>query len=196
MSTVKRTYLSRPPALESVRVYRQALRDYSSEELEDIYFHIDLLQEPVRYRLVQIEMERRGLHPGAEVPVSLSPLWIDRLPGFAQARMIRSGYLALCLFVFTAAVMAAMLGLIWLLAVPCQVSGVQASLVYIVLLPIVAAAGLSLGLKAGGWNLRSLAALAAVAASFEVFYLAGGWDAIVRPLFRAGGASGGLFAGW
>src|SRR5687768_9872216 len=126
MSTTRRSYLSLPPALESIRVYREQIRGYSSEELEDIYFHIDLLREPLRYRLVQLEMEKRGLGHHPDEDVQPAPVgWIERCPGFNGRPLAREIYLASLIFLLTCAVMAAMLVPLWLFAVPFRISGVQ-----------------------------------------------------------------------
>ena len=197
MSTARRSYLSLHPALENVSVYTQTLRDYSDDELEDIYYHIDVLREPLRYRLVQTEMERRSLRPQEDEARAPAPReWIERAPGFGGRPVVRSVYLAFLLFVLTAFVMVAMLLPLWLFAVPFHFTGVQASLVYLIVLPVTAPVGLAFGLKAGGWRVRSLVAPAAVALSFWCFYLSGGVDAILKPLFQAGGGTGGLFSGF
>jgi hypothetical protein len=195
MTPAKRPYFSAPPALESLRVYRDALRSYSDAELEDVYFHIDLLREPVRYRLVQMEMEKRGLRTEPDT-IAGNALLIDRLPGFGNSPLVRHVYLTSALFTLTAAVMAAMLVPIWLLSNPCGFRGVQASLVYLALAPVVPGVGLWMGIRAGGWKPRSFAAVGAVVASLAFFYWTGGVDAILQPLFRAGGGAGGLMSGW
>ena len=197
MSATGRSYLSLHPALKSVRAYREMLRGYSSEELEDIYFHIDLLQEPLRYRLVQMEMERRGLQPDPDEGRTPVPKeWIERAPGFGGRPHVRSVYIGLLLFALTATLMGLMLLPLWLFAVPFRFSGVQASLVYLVLLPVMCLVGLTFGMKTGGWRLRSLVVPGAVLLSIWLFYACGGIDAIMKPLFRAGGAPGGLFSGF
>lgn len=186
-----------PPALESVRLYRETLRAYTSDELEDIYFHIDVLREPLRYRLVQMEMDRRGLCPEQDDPGARSPReWIERTPGFGRWPVVRSVYLCSLLFMMTVAIMAAMLVPIWLFAVPLKFTGVQASLVYLILLPVTAPVGLVFGIKAGGWKMRSVVVPAAVLLSLWAFYAVGGVDAILKPLFQAGGVAGNLFGGF
>jgi hypothetical protein len=196
MSTTKRSYLSLPPALENIRVYREALCEYSTDELEDVYFHINPLREPLRYRLVQFEMERRGLQ---SLPDNKSvPLgeWVERVPGLQRLPRFRSAYLSLLTFLVSAAAMAGMLGLIWMFAVPLRFSGLQASLVYLLLLPVTVLGGLTVGWRAGGWRPRTLSSVAAVVFALWVFCRCGGWAAIVGPLFQAGGISGGVFGGW
>ena len=197
MRTARRSYLSLPPALESIRIYRETLRDYSSEELEDVYFHIDLLREPIRYRMVQMEMERRGLHPGG-MPAGgmFSATWIERAPGCTRWPRLRAVYLAGLLFVLTAGFTALMLIPLWVFAVPLHFEGVQASLVYLILLPVIAPLGVAFGVRAGGFRFRTLASILGVVLAFWTFYRIGGWAAIMDPLYRAGGGSGGFFGGW
>src|SRR5438876_110248 len=48
-------------SVEELRSYSARLKRYSDEELEDIYFNIHILRHPLRYRLLRMELERRGL---------------------------------------------------------------------------------------------------------------------------------------
>src|SRR5207244_10877056 len=48
-------------ALEDLRGYSARLRGYSDSEIEDVYFNIHILRHPLRYRLLRMELERRGL---------------------------------------------------------------------------------------------------------------------------------------
>jgi hypothetical protein len=196
MSSVRRSYLATPPALESIKLYHEKLHAYSTEELEDIYFHINLLREPLRYRLVQMEMERRGLHPGEAAVPSPPAGWLDRLPGLRAIPALRALYLSGVLLLSTSALMAVMLVPLWLFALPLRFTGIQASLVYLVLLPVTPGIGVAFAVRSGGLKPRTLAAVGGVVLSLWLFYKAGGLDAIVQPLYRAGGLPGSVFGGW
>jgi len=75
--------------LGEMRAYSEKLRAYSMDELEDVYFNIDILKHPVQYKLVVMEMERRSLHSIEHIPVRRNldlRNWLIKRPFFAIFR--------------------------------------------------------------------------------------------------------------
>ena len=81
------------PDLDEMRAYGEKLKAYSLEELEDVYFNIDILRHPSLYKLVVMEMERRNLHSIEHIPVRRSfdiGVWLEGRPFFAHHNQIRA----------------------------------------------------------------------------------------------------------
>src|SRR5438270_508275 len=116
-----------PPA------YRERLRSYSDEELEDIYYNIDILKNSTRYRILIREMERRQLLPAEPKPDrKLGSLrdWLDSKPVLARHPAAGSAALATGLFLATALATFALYSPIWLFAIPLKLLQIETALVY------------------------------------------------------------------
>jgi hypothetical protein len=70
------TATHKPESWRALWEYRQMLARCSDEELQDVYFHIDVLQYPERYRAILDELSRRSLQPvsGVEPPVTFTDI--------------------------------------------------------------------------------------------------------------------------
>ncbi|MGC8668849.1 MAG: hypothetical protein ACP5VE_12120 [Chthonomonadales bacterium] len=184
-------------SLEELAAYRDRLRSYSAAELEDIYFNIHVLRHPLRYRLLQIELERRQLLPaprGAAPPRRLSLVEAARnIPPLARHPVWRAMALASIFFGLSFAVTAAVLTPVWLCAVPWRLRGLQASLVYLVWIPWGSAAGVRWAHRLGASGGFAVAALLGAVAGFAWWASWGAFATIIASLGEAGGAGGGLF---
>src|SRR5579872_4734333 len=186
--------------LEDLRDYRDRLRAYSTEELEDIYFHIHILRQPLRYNMVMRELEARRLRPRSEPP----PLprvwdlrgWLQAQPYFAHHPVERSAVLAGLLFTLTTAATFGMLLPIWLFAMPLHFIGVQTAIVYFACAPVPPIMGAAVGGKLGGRGIYGVWVLLGVAAGMLLFNATGAPSAIIRSLIQPQGTGGFSFGGF
>lgn len=137
------------PQTEDLLDYSHRLERYTLEELEDIYFNIHVLQNPVRYQMVMRELERRRLHPPGESGTPAGPgdvrYWLERWPLFARHRRLAGAVTAVFLSGFTTVVTFALLLPIWLFAVPLRFRGIETAIVYLAFAPVppILAAGMA-----------------------------------------------------
>lgn len=189
--------LTSVPKQESWRAlweYRQMLARCTDEELQDVYFHIDVLQYPERYRAILDELARRGLSPvsGVEpqiVPVNI-PEQVRALPALRKHPMLASVVASLLLTVYTACVTFVFCLPIYLLAVPLKALNQQSALVYLLFFPFAPLSAVGFGRRAGGTRWYMLAVLTGVALGILLFMGTGTLHAVVQALFRSGGAGG------
>lgn len=185
--------------LEEISAYRERLRSYSTEELEDIYFHIHILRHPLRYRLVQMEMEARHLRPPGEPPpprVFNLRAWLEAQPFFVRHPMLRAVLLSILLFLLTTLVTLSMLAPIWLFAMPLRFLGLQTAIVYFVCAPVPPILGAAVGGKMGGRGVYGLWVLLGVATALLLFNATGAPSAIIRTVIQPQGTGGLSLGGW
>lgn len=176
--------------------YRRMLAQCSNEELQDIYFHIDVLRYPERYRAVLDELRWRRLQPvsGTEpgiVPQDI-PQWVFGLPALRHRRslaaivafLILTGYTALVTFLFCLP--------LYVMAVPFGALNQQGALFYLIYFPFAPLNAAGFGRRAGGKKGYSFAVALGVAVGIAAFVGTGTLQLIVQALFRSEG-SGGLF---
>jgi len=185
--------------LEDLRAYSERLRTYSAEELEDIYFHIHILRQPLRYRLLLRELEARHLHPGPPLPPPGVVNIRERLeanPFLARHAFLRAWIVSFLLFLLTTAVTFALFLPIWLLAMPLRFIGLQTALVYFACAPIPPILGAAVGGKMGGRGLYGVWVLLGVAAGLWLFNATGAPAAILRAIVQPQGTGGLHFSGF
>lgn len=185
--------------LEDLRAYRERLRAYSTEELEDIYFQIHILQQPLRYKMLLRELEARHLRPGMAPPpprsVDLRD-WLEAHPFLARHALLRAVILSFLLFSLTTAVTCALLAPIWLFVMPLRFIGLQTALVYFACAPIAPLLGAAAGGKMGGRGLYSLWVLLGVVAALWLFNATGAPAVILRSIVQPQGTGGFNFGGF
>lgn len=186
--------------LGEMRAYRERLRRYTAEDLEDIYFHIHILDYPVRYRLLMMEMEARHLRPPGDLAaparaVDLSA-WLGSFPLLARHRLLKAVLLSIALTGATAAVTLAMLAPIWLFAMPLRFLGLQTAIVYFACAPVPPILGAALGGRMGGRGVYGVWVVLGVALALVLFSATGAPAAIVRPILQPQGAGGYAFGGF
>jgi hypothetical protein len=188
------------PDFESLRQYSEKLRSYTTEELEDIFFHVNLLREPVRYRMLLRELEARSVRPHAEQAVRTAiDLWTltERIPTLSRHRWLRGGVVALLLAVCSMAVTLGLLLPIWLFSMPLRFIGIQTAFVYFAWAPVAPVLGLAVGGKLGGRGFYGLFVLLGVVAGLALFSATGAPRAIVQSVLEHHSAgSGGVFGGF
>lgn len=170
------------------------LAQCSNEELQDIYFHIDVVQYPERYRAVLEELTRRGLQPVAGVEPELVPhdipAWVRALSPFASRPVLSAILSALLLLMYTAALTFLFCLPIYLLAVPFQALNQQGAIFYLLSFPFAPLTAAGFGRRAGGTGWYSLAVAAGVAAGVAAFVGTGTLHVVVQALFQPRGAAG------
>jgi hypothetical protein len=180
--------------IDDLRGYRNALTTYSTEEVEDAYFHIDILNYPLRYQLLQIEMQRRRLTPPTEHPPPIRTdlaLWLASRPRLAEHPVVRSAIFAVALA--TASMLATIAALVpvWLFAVPWDFRGIQAGLVYIGYIPVAPVIGAMTARRLGARRWFALPVLFGVAFGLLLFNLTGTPALIMRDLLTTSNGGGG-----
>jgi hypothetical protein len=187
------------PEYEDLRAYRARLRAYSTEELEDIYFHINILRHPLRYRLIKMELEDRGLRlyqPPPKPPAFNLRTWMESYPFFARHRLLKALLLSLALMLLTCGITFALLLPIWVFAVPLKFLGAETALVYFACAPVPPMMAASIGFQMGGRGVYTLWVLAGAAAGIWLFYLTGTPDLLLTALTQPRGSGGFSFGGF
>jgi hypothetical protein len=189
------------PDLEEMKAYSKKLRSYSMDELEDVYFNIDILRHPSLYKLVVIEMERRNLHSIEHIPVTRNldlRNWLARRKFFVNHRQIGALLIFLTLFIITTCVTLVFLSPIWVFAVPLKFTGLQAAIVYFACAPVPPILAAGVGAKLGGRGWYSISVLAGVAVGMALFNMTGTPSAIIRTIIQPAGpgGSGGFMSGF
>jgi hypothetical protein len=181
--------------LEELRQYQERLQSYSTEELEDIYFRIHILRQPLHYNLLVRELESRKLLPGSAAPemprVRDLRLWLETRPFFVHHHLLKAISLALLLFLITMSATFLMLAPIWFFAVPLRFLGFQTAIVYFACAPIPPILAIGLGGKLGARGLYGLWSLLGVAAGMFLFNATGAPAVILHSLIPPEGMSGG-----
>lgn len=170
------------------------LASCTDEELQDVYFHIDVLQYPERYRAILDELSRRGLQPvsGIEPQMSVTdiPERVRTLSPFRYHPMIAAGVSSALLVGYTALVTFLFCLPIYLLAVPFKVLNQMSAFFYLFCFPFAPLAAAGFGRRAGGKGWYGVAVVLGVALGVWMFSGTGALHTVVQALFRSDGAGG------
>jgi len=149
------------------RSYSERLRGYTTEELEDIYYRMDILEQPWHHGELTAELSRRKLAPtephAAPTPQDFGP-WLQRLP------IIRRHTVLYVVVMVTAVLLASVLmtliclSPIWAFAVPGGFLGIQTAIVYLSIAPLGPVFGFLYGYKVGGRRFSAVALLGVMGA--------------------------------
>ncbi len=174
--------------------YRRMLAQCSNEELQDIYFHIDVVQYPERYRAVLEEITRRGLQPVSGVEPQLVlvniPEQVRSLPAFRTHPMLSVLVASAVLTIYTALVTFLFCLPIYLLALPLKVLNQQSAFVYLLSVPFAPLTAAGFGRRAGGQGGYLVAVALGVVLGMLAFLRTGALQAVVQALFRSAGTGG------
>ncbi|MCL6474732.1 MAG: hypothetical protein K6U75_06735 [Firmicutes bacterium] len=171
------------------------LASCTDEELQDIYFHIDVLQYPERYHAILDELNRRGLQPvsGVEPPVTVTDI-PERVFAVSclRARPLMAAVVASTLLAaYTASITFLFCLPIYLLAVPFKVLNQVSAFFYLLCFPFAPIAAAGFGRRAGGKGWYNVAVALGVALGIMMFAGTGALHTVVEALFRSY-RSGGL----
>ena len=170
------------------------LASCTDEELQDVYFHIDVLQYPERYHAILEEMASRGLKAVSGIEPQVTPVNIPEqlrnvaffrshpVMAAAVAFLLLTAYTALVTFVFCLP--------IYLLALPLKVLNQQSAIVYLLAFPFAPLSAAGFGKRAGGAGWYALAVIVGVALGVALFVGTGALHAVVEALFRSGSGGG------
>ena len=162
-----------------------------------MYFNIHILRHPLRYRLLRMELERRGMqHIFRPMPLGHRdiPAWLDSRLGWFPAA--RAPLLAALLFALSAAVAFGLLAPVWLFAVPMGFQGLQPAIVYLAYAPVPFVAGAAAGIRMGGRGGYFACVIAGLAIAYFAFWATGVPTAIVRTITEPQGGGGFSLGGW
>ncbi len=175
--------------------YSSKLQSYSLEELEDIYFHIDILKQPVEYGMLNRELEARKLKvapPPQQPKIGNARRWLEKKPYFVSHPQVCNLLILGIYFVGPAVATLLMLLPIWFFASPMNLVGLQTALVYIAYAPAGPISGLVVGSKLGAKRWEMLLPLLGVVLGTYLFYLTGTpkqvYDEIMKPAASGGGS--------
>jgi hypothetical protein len=185
--------------LEELKAYREKLRNYSTEELEDIYFHIHILRQPLRYRVLMMELEQRRLQPPTAPPSALEMTgrlnlraWAETHPRLREYPALRSVLLAILFCILTAGVTLLLLLPIWLFAIPLHFIGIQTALVYFACAPVPPILAAGFGGRIGGRGWYGIWVLLGVVIGLWLFNATGAPAAILQSVVKPQPAGGGF----
>lgn len=189
--------LASVPKQESWRAlweYRQMLATCTDEELQDVYFHIDVLRYPERYRAVLDELARRGLRPVSGIEPQIAPINVPEqvraVPALRGHPVLSAVVASLLLAGYTAAVAFLFCLPIYLLALPLKILNQQSALFYLLFFPFAPLSAAGFGRRAGGTGWYLLSVLAGVVLGILLFVGTGTLHAVVGALFHSGGSGG------
>mgnify|MGYP001770835752 CR=1 FL=1 len=193
-STMSLTSLSKQESWRALWEYRQMLARCSDEELQDVYFHIDVLQYPERYRVVLDELARRGLRPVSGIEPQMAPLHIPdqvrALPVLKSHPVLAGMVASLLLTLYTAGVTFLFCLPIYLLALPLKVLNQQSAFFYLLFFPFAPLSAAGFGRRAGGTGWYTVSVLIGVGVGVLLFVGTGALHAVVQALFHSGGGGG------
>src|SRR5258708_9375359 len=176
-----------------MRAYSEKLRAYSMDELEDVYFNIDILKHPVQYKLVVMEMERRSLHSVEHIPVRRNldlGNWLLKRPFFAHHPGVAASTVSTLLFLITSTVTFVLLTPIWFFAIPLHFMGLQTAIVYFACAPVAPIMAAGIGGRLGGRGLYGIWALGGVSSGMLLFNMTGVPSAIILTIIVPSGPGG------
>jgi len=164
----------------------------TDEELQDVYFHIDVLQYPERYRAILEELSRRGLQPVSGIAPQMTPTdipeQVGNIPALRAHPVLAAVLASMLLAAYTAFVTFLFCLPIYLLAMPLKVLNQQSAFFYLLFFPFAPLSAAGFGKRAGGNGWYSVAVLAGVVLGVLMFLATGALHAVVQALFRADGA--------
>ncbi|GIV19190.1 MAG: hypothetical protein KatS3mg023_0941 [Armatimonadota bacterium] len=170
------------------------LASCTDEELQDVYFHIDVLQYPERYRAILEELSRRGLQPvsGIEPQMNVTdiPERVLAMSVFRSHPMVAAGVASALLAGYTAAVTFLFCLPLYLLAVPFKVLNQVSAFFYLLCFPFAPLAAAGFGRRAGGRGWYSIAVALGVVLGAMLFAGTGALHVVVQALFHSEGAGG------
>lgn len=174
--------------------YRQMLARCTDDELQDVYFHIDVLQYPERYHAILDELSRRGLQPisGVEPLIALTdiPERVRSLPTLQPHPVVVAMVASALLTGYTAAVTFLFCLPIYLLAVPFKVLNQMSAFFYLFCFPFAPLSAAGFGRRAGGRGWYSVAVVLGVVLGVLMFAGTGALHTVIQALFRSDGAGG------
>lgn len=174
----------RAQEIEDLRAYGEKLRGCSTEELEDIYFHIHVLRQPLRYNMVRRELESRRLQPQAAAGITLRPgclrEWVYSRRLLSQRPWLASSLFALLILGLTGSATFLLLLPIWVFAIPLNFLGLQTAIVYMSCAPIPPILAAGFGAKLGGRGWYGIWVFAGVILGLLLFNATGAPSAIIR----------------
>jgi hypothetical protein len=184
---------------DELKDYAGKLKQYSTEELRDIYGHIHILRHPIRYKLLLRELEARGLSRASLAPPSAQSellLWLEAIPFFGRHGVLKALVAASALLLVSAAVTFSLLLPIWLFEQPLSFRGIQTAIVYVAYAPFAPIAAASVGVRMGGRGVYFLCVVAGIAAGLWGFTLTGVpadiWQSVTEPQGPGGFSFGGF----
>ncbi len=180
--------------MDALKEYGRKLRSYSTAELEDIYYQIDIVKFPTQYKLVRMEMEQRRVSPRVS-PIAVSPpdmaAWMEERPFLRNRPRLCGVAVAAAMAAFSGAVTLGIILPIWLCAVPLGFLGIESAVVYLFWLPVGPIMGVAVAARTGRRGAYVLASLAGAGAAVWLFNQTGVIDLIIRTALRQGGGAGG-----
>lgn len=186
--------------IEDLRAYGDKLQSYSSEDLEDIYFHIHVLKQPLRYNMVRRELDARRLRPqatsGPTIRQGCLRDWLASSPRLARHWWLFALVFAALLFTISAVATFLLLLPIWLFAIPLNFLGLQTAIVYMSCAPIPPILAAGFGGKLGGRGFYGVWVLAGVVVGMLLFNATGAPSAIIRSAVSHTNGGGFSFGGF
>jgi len=186
--------------LNDVAAYREKLQSYSMEELEDVYFHIHVLRQPLRYNMVRRELEARRLHAEPVDPVHLREGclrdWLAARRLMARHPWLLAPVFSVVLFLATTAATFVLLLPVWLFAIPFNFLGLETAIVYVACAPIPPILAAGFGGRLGGRGVYGVWVFAGVVAGMLLFNLTGAPAAILRSVVAHTSGGGISFGGF
>ena len=177
--------------------YHDEYSRYSEKELEDIYYHIDVLKNPDQYRALLAELEARRLKPQiADRP--LPDLCWDLKAWLIAIRLLNTHPKMLFAVASTLAVTISLsltylyLLPFWILVVMCRVNNNASALIYMLCLPLPAFAAWRMTPPFGTHGKMRIAILLGIGLAIVLFAHTGTFQAIIAPLIeseKSGGSS-------
>ncbi|MGQ9488383.1 MAG: hypothetical protein ACUVR7_12195 [Armatimonadota bacterium] len=193
-TTMSLASVSKQESWRALWEYRQMLAKCTDEELQDVYFHIDVLRYPERYRAVLDELARRGLHPVSGIEPQMVPLNVPEqvraMPTLKGHPVLSAVVTSLLLAGYSAAVTFLFCLPIYLLALPLKILNQQSAFFYLLFFPFAPLSAAGFGRRAGGTGWYLLSVLAGVVLGVLLFVGTGTLHAVVEALFRSGGSGG------
>ena len=186
--------------IDDLRAYGEKLQSYSTEELEDIYYHIHVLRQPLRYNMIRRELEARRLRPasphGLNVRQGCLRDWVFTRPRLGHHPFLAATLFSALLFLATAGATFLLTLPIWLFAIPLNFLGLETAIVYMSCAPIPPILAAGFGGKLGGRGVYGVWVLAGVIAGLALFNATGAPSAIVRSVVSHTSGGGFSFGGF
>lgn len=175
--------------LDDLTEYRLRLQQFSDEELEDVYFHMDLLRYPEHYHSVLMEFRRRQLEPTiADRPFPETQWTLPHLlaycPFLTRSKVLFQGGLAFSFVALSFLLTSASLFPFWLLMGPLGVLNAASALINLILMPIALMFAGAAMIRAGARGVYLTFALAGVALGIILFLNTGLLETMIQEMSR------------